>query len=275
MRPASLLALALLSLAFGPVHAKEPDAPGCRDPGLLTRFTGFRISRCTNHDFSTHTFLAGKKETAVEGRYTEIMYALDEGAKAPGAVAVHRNIQNALVKVGGVQVGNNGEGDQYYQVVKDGAEVWVHANATIAEQYLLRIVEKGTMRQDIVADAATLGAGIQADGRIAVYGIQFDTGRSDIKPESEAALVEIARLLKAQPSLKLHVVGHTDNVASLELNMKLSKARAEAVVAALTTRHGIAAARLVAHGVGPIAPVASNLVDAGRAKNRRVELVQQ
>lgn len=203
------------------------------------------------------------------------MYALDEGAKAPGAVAVHRNIQNALVKVGGVQVGNNGEGDQYYQVVKDGAEVWVHANATIAEQYLLRIVEKGTMRQDIVADAAALGAGIQADGRIAVYGIQFDTGKSDIKPESEPALVEIARLLKAQPTLKLHVVGHTDNVASLELNMKLSKARAEAVVAALATRHGVAAARLVAHGVGPIAPVASNLVDAGRAKNRRVELVQQ
>ena len=82
-------------------------------------------------------------------------------------------------------------------------------------------------------------------------------------------------MLKAQPALKLHIVGHTDNVAGLDLNMKLSKARAEAVVQALTTRHGIAAGRLIPHGVGPVAPVASNDAEPGRAKNRRVELVKQ
>jgi outer membrane protein OmpA-like peptidoglycan-associated protein len=145
----------------------------------------------------------------------------------------------------------------------------------IAEQYWLAIVEKGTMKQDIAADAAALGAGIKAEGRIAVYGIQFDTGKADIKPASEPALVEIAKLLKSQPALKLHVVGHTDNVAGLDLNLKLSKARAESVVQALSTRHGVAAVRLIAHGVGPVAPVASNDAEGGRAKNRRVELVKQ
>ncbi len=266
---------AALILCAVPAAAQEPDAAGCKDHTLLTRFPGFYIHRCTKHDFSSHAFLVGRKEIPVEGRFTEIMYYLNEGAKAPGAVTLHRNIQNALAKIGGVQVGNNGEGDQYYKIAKDGAEVWVHVNATIAEQYLLRIVEKGSMKQDIVADAAALGAGLKAEGRIAVYGITFDTGKSEIKPGSEAALAEIAKLLKGQPALKLHVVGHTDNVAGLDLNLKLSKARAEAVVQALTGKYGIAGARLIPHGVGPVAPIASNDAEAGRAKNRRVELVKQ
>jgi len=270
-----LVVPAALVLCVAPAFAQEPDAEGCNDHTLLTRFPGFRIDRCTRHDFSSHKFLVGKKEIAVEGRYTEIMYYLNEGAKAPGAVALHRNIQNALAKIGGIQVGNNGEGDQYYKIAKDGAEVWVHVSASINEQYLLTVVEKGRMKQDIEADAAALGAGLKAEGKIAVYGITFDTGKSEIKPASEPALTEIAKLLKAQPTLKLHVVGHTDNVAGLDLNLKLSKARAEAVVQALTARHGIAAGRLIPHGVGPVAPVAANDTEAGRAKNRRVELVRQ
>ena len=103
----------------------------------------------------------------------------------------------------------------------------------------------------------------------------FDTGKADLKPESDAALAEVAKLLKADPALKVYVVGHTDNVASLELNTKLSQARADAVVQALVARHGVAAARLVGRGAGPLAPVASNDTEDGRARNRRVELVKQ
>jgi len=71
------------------------------------------------------------------------------------------------------------------------------------------------------------------------------------------------------------VVGHTDSVGQIEANMKLSQARAEAVVQALTKSHGVAATRLKAHGAGPIAPVVTNRTEEGRAKNRRVELVEQ
>ncbi|NTV17718.1 MAG: OmpA family protein, partial [Chlorobiaceae bacterium] len=100
-----------------------------------------------------------------------------------------------------------------------------------------------------------------------------DPGKWEIKPESQASLQEIARLLKKQPALKLHVVGHTDNIGGYEFNTGLSKRRAEAVVASLVRDFGISAARLTANGAAYLAPVASNTTEAGRAKNRRVELV--
>jgi outer membrane protein OmpA-like peptidoglycan-associated protein len=270
-----LIVPAVLVLTSALANAQETDASGCKDNQLFNRFPGFYIQRCTLNDFGSHTFRSGKKEVVVEGRYTEIMYYKQENAKAPSPLQVHRNFENAIKKVGGTVQQNEGDGDVYLSLIKDGTEVWVHLSMNIAEQYWLAIVEKGTMKQDIAADAAALGAGIKAEGRIAVYGIQFDTGKADIKPASEPALVEIAKLLKSQPALKLHVVGHTDNVAGLDLNLKLSKARAESVVQALSTRHGVAAVRLIAHGVGPVAPVASNDAEGGRAKNRRVELVKQ
>jgi len=116
---------------------------------------------------------------------------------------------------------------------------------------------------------------IQTTGHASIYGIYFDFNKADIKPESEPALKKIARLLRQNPDLKLYVVGHTDSAGRLEYNMKLSKARANAVMNELTTKYKISAGRLKAYGVGPLAPVASNKTDEGRAKNRRVELVEQ
>ncbi len=123
--------------------------------------------------------------------------------------------------------------------------------------------------------AKEMAEDISKTGHASIYGIYFDTGKSVIKPESKQAIDEIAKLLNAQPSLRLHVVGHTDNVGTLPSNMTLSKQRAEAVVNSLVNDHRIAAVRLIANGVGPLAPVASNAAEDGRAKNRRVELVAQ
>jgi outer membrane protein OmpA-like peptidoglycan-associated protein len=116
---------------------------------------------------------------------------------------------------------------------------------------------------------------ITSAGRVALYGIYFDTGKAEIKPESKAALDEIAKYLKANGSMKLHVVGHTDNVGGLDANLGLSKHRADAVVASLTKQYGIPGNRLTANGVAYLAPVAVNTSEDGRAKNRRVELVPQ
>jgi len=138
---------------------------------------------------------------------------------------------------------------------------------------LLTVVEKQAMQQDVTLDAA-MAQGLDNVGSVAVYGIYFDTGKSEIKPESEPALTEIAKLLTQNAALKVLIVGHTDMVAGLASNMKLSQARAQAVVSELTTKHGIAAARMTPMGVGPCAPVASNKTEDGRAKNRRVELVE-
>lgn len=123
-------------------------------------------------------------------------------------------------------------------------------------------------------DAAAMSKGIEQTGHMALYGLQFDTGKSTLKPESAPVLAEVASLLKQASTLKLHVVGHTDNVGTFESNMTLSKARAATVVEALVKQHGIAANRLMPHGASSIAPVSTNNSEGGRAKNRRVELVE-
>jgi outer membrane protein OmpA-like peptidoglycan-associated protein len=116
---------------------------------------------------------------------------------------------------------------------------------------------------------------IRATGHAAVYGILFDTDKADIKPESAQAIGEVAKLLEADPKLKIAVVGHTDASGSVDHNLKLSQNRAQAVMQALIREHGIASSRLTFFGCGPFAPVASNDAEDGKAKNRRVELVKQ
>ena len=138
------------------------------------------------------------------------------------------------------------------------------------------IIEVGAMKQNMVTvSASDMSKAMASTGRVALYGILFDIGKAEVKPESKPALEEIAKLLKAEPQLKLRVVGHTDNQGQLDANIALSKRRAEAVNAALASQYAIAAARLAAFGVADLAPVASNGDEAGRAKNRRVELVPQ
>jgi outer membrane protein OmpA-like peptidoglycan-associated protein len=116
-------------------------------------------------------------------------------------------------------------------------------------------------------------ASITTSGRVALYGIQFDSGRTEVKTESKATMDEIAKLLATNKSLKLLVVGHTDNVGGFAPNLELSRKRAEAVVAQLVAQYKVAPARLQALGVAYASPVASNLEESGRARNRRVELV--
>ena len=131
------------------------------------------------------------------------------------------------------------------------------------------------MQQDVTADANSMASSIKETGKIALYGIYFDTGKSDLKPESDATLKEIGKLLSGDPGLKIYVVGHTDNVGTFESNMKLSQDRAASVVNALVAKYGIQSSRLKACGDGPTAPVASNDKEEGRKLNRRVELVKQ
>ena len=140
---------------------------------------------------------------------------------------------------------------------------------------LVKVEPKAREQKMETISASEMGKSLDANGKVAIYGILFDTGKADIQPASKASLDQIGALLKQQTALKLHVVGHTDNVGTLPANLDLSKRRADAVAAALAKDYGIAKDRLTANGVGSLAPVASNSSDAGKAKNRRVELVLQ
>lgn len=113
---------------------------------------------------------------------------------------------------------------------------------------------------------------IALNGRIALYGILFDFDKATLRPDSEPTLAEIARLLKEKPELNVLVVGHTDASGSFEYNRGLSQKRAESVVADLAAK-GISKERLFPVGVAFASPVATNTTEDGKAKNRRVELV--
>ena len=154
-------------------------------------------------------------------------------------------------------------------------ETWAYISANGNGSYSIHLVEKQVMKQDVVADASTMDKSIRETGKAALYGIYFDTGKADVKAESKPALDEIAKLLKIEPSLRLYVVGHTDNTGIFDANMKLSQDRAMAIVNALVKNYGLAASRLKAWGDGPTAPMATNDTEEGRALNRRVELVKQ
>src|SRR2546423_380504 len=96
----------------------------------------------------------------------------------------------------------------------------------------------------VVVNAETINKALAEEGKIALYGIYFDTGKAELKPESKPQLEEMARLLQKNPSLKAFIVGHTDNQGSVDMNLTLSQQRAESVIASLTQSYKIDAARL-------------------------------
>ncbi len=279
-RPAicSLALAAALLISLPAAAAQQRDAAGCKDHPLFpTRMPNYTIERCETKEFGVYEFFTKegpRKPRPVEGKVTLITYRVDDRKDDRSGLEVVRNYENALTKVGGTIAAIEPQRRVNGSVVVDGKEVWAEAEKGNGKIWL-RIVEKQAMAQTIVADAAALGNDLRATGHVAVYGILFDTGKSDIKPESAQAIGEIAKLLKGDPGLKLYVVGHTDNIGAIDYNLKLSQARAEAVLQALVKEHGIGAARLKSFGNGPFAPVATNDNEEGKAKNRRVELVKQ
>jgi outer membrane protein OmpA-like peptidoglycan-associated protein len=140
---------------------------------------------------------------------------------------------------------------------------------------LIDIVEVETAETGlVVVDAQAMGSDIDEYGRVVLDGIVFEFDKATLKSESAAALEAIATYLKANPDKRFYVVGHTDARGTFAYNSKLSSDRAHAVADALQQDYGIASDRLQPHGVGPLVPVFSNGSDAGREKNRRVELVE-
>ena len=140
----------------------------------------------------------------------------------------------------------------------------------------LEVLEAEDFKPSLASlDASELAGQLATRGHVAVYGINFDYDSADLQAASAPVIAEVAKGLATDPALRVFVVGHTDNAGALDYNQSLSAQRAAAVVAALVSDHGIDADRLTPVGVGPVAPKASNDDDAGRALNRRVEIVRR
>lgn len=265
----------LAILTASSVFAQE-DVEGSKDHTLLTRMPNFYIQDFYIKDFDKMEFVDIQgRETTVEGKRYYISYYIKKGVQPPSDLQILRNYINAILKIGGVKI-YEGRYDAYLKVDKGGTNIWIHVRSwNDGEGCDLNILEETKMVQEVTADAKSMAQDISATGKVAVYGIYFDFDKADIKPESEPAIKEIAKLLQENKGLKLYLVGHTDNVGNIDYNMKLSKARADAVMKELVTKYRVTSERLKAYGVGSLAPVASNRTDDGRAKNRRVELVEQ
>ncbi|MFG6412611.1 OmpA family protein [Roseateles sp. DC23W] len=209
----------------------------------------------------------------IDGKVEKLQMLHRSGSKvSPQQVA--REYTASLTKVGGKLLNReSGENGAFVFKVPDGAgHVWVVLDDNFAGYHTLYLVTPQTRASTVSVQASELAASLRSDGLATLY-INFDTGRSELKAAVEPTIDETVTLLKQQPTLRVSVEGHTDNQGDAAANRQLSLDRARAIVAALEAR-GIAKGRLAAKGHGQDAPIADNRKEDGRAKNRRVELVQ-
>ena len=253
-------------------QAPPPDAKGCKDSAILSRLPGCFIRSCLVNDYNVHSMPIGKPNKAqnVEGAYEKIGFRCPAGTSG---IQTYRNAENAL-KAKGYQIvfADNYFNARFTLTARQGPQ-WITFYSDRIDYEIVTVREKQLEQQMQANTAAGWGEQISQTGRATIYGINFDTGKATIRPDSESVLKELLSLLQKQPDWSLVVAGHTDNVGTDTVNVPLSQQRAEAVIAWLAAR-GVDRWRLVAAGFGSKKPVADNGTDDGRGKNRRVDLVK-
>ena len=277
-----LFGLCLLLILGAPLTSAQ-DVEGSKDHPLLTRYPNSTLLEYAK-DFDSVEFAIGRaangdpKKKAIEGDHTLLryFYAADN---QPSHLQIMRNYQNALKKIGGVVVyerlpRENDSGETTLKVTTGGKEIWIQVEpgfSSPTNSYKIQIVEIASMEQAVSANK--LLEEINKNGFVALY-VNFDTNRWELKDDGLATVREIVAMLKAAPTLKLSIEGHTDNVGTPAANKVLAENRAKSVMKAIV-EGGIPATRLAAVGFGQEVPVADNRTEEGRAKNRRVELVKK
>lgn len=271
------IGLILTVLLFLSYSLTAQDVAGSKDHPLFNRMPNYKIEQYKENDFDVYDKFkdSNGKKTSVEGHYYFIQYRINKGEEAASGSQVLGNFINAVTKIGGKVIYET-KTNAYFNLINDQKETWVRVEIfNRGGGYRLWIIESAAMEQSIVADPKAMGDDIERTGRVAIYGIYFDTNSDKIKPESNPSLTAIAELLKTKSSLNVYVVGHTDMTGDFDHNMKLSENRAKSVVDALVKDYGISVRRLIGKGVGPLSPVSTNKTDEGKQINRRVELVER
>ncbi len=283
----------LASLFFSQAWALEKEdieeAPG-KDLSYLPRISGSIRYEYKAEDFGVYQFQVKYDEfdngttKAVEGQHYHLEYYLFSGKSK---LEVMRNYENAFKAAGWkmiVPIDLNKLDRGLIVSQKTGAqEIWAEVQVNDDGQdskgnniirYQFEVVEMKGMKQEIEINASEMKKQLDQKGMVTLYGINFDTGKATIKPESYPLLNEVGKLLTDNASLKLSIEGHTDNVGNKDANQKLSEQRAASVKEYLVKNAKIAPDRLSTKGFGDTKPVADNSTEPGRAKNRRVELVK-
>jgi outer membrane protein OmpA-like peptidoglycan-associated protein len=266
----------MICLAVPAILCGQQDSEGCKDSALLTGPSGCHITSCSASQFDAAELAlktSGDNRTKhVEGKLEKIFF----DCQGKSALQVRRNTEGAW-RSAGFTLDFTGYDTPTHYVTAHKGGTWVAVEAselTGDSQYVFTSIITEEMKQEMTSDAKAWADEINKSGRAAVYGIEFDTGKATLRPESAKVLTEVAGLLNSQPDWKMKIEGHTDSTGTTAGNQALSQQRAAAVVAWLV-KDGIAASRLSAVGLGESKPIADNGTDDGRAHNRRVELVKQ
>jgi OOP family OmpA-OmpF porin len=269
--------LATILLLLSASLPAQTDIPGCKDHPLFNRMPNTYIIECSQNFNEMEIQTAEESLTKKEGMKTSIMYAYDydKPGTAPSFFQIVKNYENAMARYGGKKLFFQAGTSATFYMKANQKEIWVVLEDQSSTQgdgnFIIHILEIEAMRQEIQASA--LLDSLNKNGHIALY-INFETSKSDIRPESQKIIKEVASMLSENKMLKVSIEGHTDNVGYASSNQNLSSNRASAVMAAIANK-GIDKTRLSAKGWGQDKPIASNSTDAGRAQNRRVEIVKQ
>lgn len=286
------------------------DKPGSADYPDIGRFEGSEIEFYSTENYGTTTLATGPvlkesdaAETAmtIEGQITRIVYKIPKGSSA---LEVFRNFEQRVAEVGYTEIFSGGPEQikdytfkykhpvEKLNAISLSSEIWylsAKKSTEDSETYIALLVSPHSggdgqrarlivvtskVMENRMLDAEKMQASLVSSGKVALYGIYFDTDSATIKASSSPTMQEIAKLLNNSSTLNIIVVGHTDNQGSYDYNMDLSLRRATAVAESLSADYKIRTSRLKSAGVGYLAPAASNANDAGRELNRRVELVQ-
>ncbi|VAW58209.1 hypothetical protein MNBD_GAMMA11-3350 [hydrothermal vent metagenome] len=261
----------------GVLHMKAPNTIGdyelrvyAADPGALIKQLPFHVGKL---NFAGLAFTLAKKKFDPEEDIV-IQYT--------GHADLTDHAWLGLFKADAKKDTYSGYLQYQYLYPKTGGQVVLKAPATRGN-YLVKLFyndygpellspEKLTVTSSI--DDEYLKNAIDKKGRVALYGIYFDTDKSTVKTASYPLIKQIANMLKANPQLKIRIEGHTDSQGDEKYNQALSEKRSAAVSKLLTSKHAIPGTQLESRGYGESKPAGSNDNAAGRAKNRRVELVK-
>ncbi len=288
-----LLALCTLLLSsITLAEWNEPNVAGAKEHPLLKFYPESSVYEYDYKEFDSAPIIVSytkgaeepAKVEAIEGKVTKYSYYHKPNTSA---LEIVRQYEGALQKVGFVTIiagkeipgtdCNTGETIGSFRLDKNGkpaAYVMVHGGLNDSPQSTVVIVEVKQMEQKLEADAGAMFDELTKSGRVSVYGINFERSKALITPDSEKVLGEVKKLIAAHPELKLKVEGHTDNVGDPKANQKLSEERAAAVKDWLV-KNGAKGENLSTAGFGSSKPLGENNTEAGKAKNRRVELVKQ
>jgi outer membrane protein OmpA-like peptidoglycan-associated protein len=268
------LTIGLRGQGLPPVTRLAPDQPGCVDSQFLPKLLGCRIDHCEKKDADRRDIAVAENDdgdprmVTLDVNSRSLMYECPEGA-TPASIAAQAAVDLKAAKFDITY--RFAEVESSVTARKD--DFWITVEA--ASRYYT-LTEMATILPDFddVNDADSIAEMLDRFGHVPLYEVQFGASHADLSPSSARILREVAAMLKDHPLWRIRVDGHTDNIGPKPANLALSLRRAE-VVTSFLTANGVKRTRFdPPQGLGDAHPYADNATEAGRTKNRRIEIVK-